>query len=161
MKTKIYHIKFDNRFATLTEEEYKKLVAKGKKIVVLYIKQGTTMTIKKDMIVYLCNFNYRCITSNNGQNKTFHITANKRIVDKAGSKKVTFYDDTNENPCLVIKSITTNLEIQVGIPYLHIDKQSALKALRMFASNNSYDGVNKIHPNKYIKSIAYEIIDFE
>ena len=39
MKTKIYHIKFDNRFATLTEDEYKKLVAKGKKIVVLYIKQ--------------------------------------------------------------------------------------------------------------------------
>lgn len=38
MKTKIYHIKFDNRFATLTEEEYKKLVAKGKKIVVLYVK---------------------------------------------------------------------------------------------------------------------------
>lgn len=38
MKTKIYHIKFEGRFATLTEEEYKKLVAKGKKITVLYVK---------------------------------------------------------------------------------------------------------------------------
>ena len=35
MKTKIYHIKFDNRFATLSEEEYKKLVAKGKKITLI------------------------------------------------------------------------------------------------------------------------------
>mgnify|MGYP001566286558 FL=1 len=38
MKTKIYHIKFEGRFATLTEEEYKKLIAKGKKITVLYVK---------------------------------------------------------------------------------------------------------------------------
>ena len=38
MKTKIYHIKFEGRFATLTEEEYKKLVLKGKKITVLYVK---------------------------------------------------------------------------------------------------------------------------
>lgn len=38
MKTKIYKIKIDNRFLTLSEEEYKSLVAKGKKIQVLYIK---------------------------------------------------------------------------------------------------------------------------
>ena len=36
MKTTTYKVKFENRFATLTEDEYKKLIAKGKKIIVLY-----------------------------------------------------------------------------------------------------------------------------
>ena len=36
MKTVTYKIKFDGRFATLTEIEYLALIAKGKKIVVVY-----------------------------------------------------------------------------------------------------------------------------
>ncbi len=36
MKTVTYKIKFEGRYATLTEAEYLALVAKGKKIVVIY-----------------------------------------------------------------------------------------------------------------------------
>ena len=40
MNKKIYKIKVENRFMTLSEEEYKALVLKGKKINVLYIGRG-------------------------------------------------------------------------------------------------------------------------
>ena len=36
MKTTTYKIKFEGRFATLSEAEYLALVAKGKKIIVVY-----------------------------------------------------------------------------------------------------------------------------
>ncbi len=36
MKTTTYKIRFEGRFATLTEAEYLTLIAKGKKIVVIY-----------------------------------------------------------------------------------------------------------------------------
>ncbi len=37
---KIYKIKMENRFYTLSESEYKALVTKGKKVQVLYTMKG-------------------------------------------------------------------------------------------------------------------------
>ncbi len=113
-------------------------------------------TFHKGQIVYYCIFIYS-EHKDIDRNITYTSKVITRVIDAAGTKKITFFGDSNS--MIYPKTVyIQHMEIQQGIAYLHNSYDNAIKALRLFADRNSCDGINKIHPNKYIKSVKFELI---